>query len=226
MLAGYSLIISVLLGSEQAPPKFFGSVTLKNGVVVLEPFGGFHGATKTVGSKVNPQVISIYNSVDNKMILTGREDDTVGFEKFKKKKEAVIKKVTDKWHDTVARAKTPEEKAVKMAKPNQSDHIKAQIEDKKSKLVNMKSFIANRLKELGIEYPNYGLVLYDGNGGIPKFKSKAIESVIKNNGFQEVHYYEDRKVWLDAAESHLKTVLPEVKFIPHFITNIKDEKSL
>jgi hypothetical protein len=80
------------------------------------------------------------------------------------------------------------------------------------------------LKELGIEYPNYGLKLYSGHEGIKNFKTRTILESIAENGWNEVHFYEDRKDWLRMAEETVKEKYPEVKFVPHFISNVRNQK--
>jgi len=202
------------------------AVTLKDGIVVLEPFGGFYSSTSTIGRHLNSEVAVIYNSVDNKMILTGREDDIVKFNKWKNKKENSVRRADQQWQDAVDRADSPEKKLLKLTMPKQGDSMRIQIKKRESELTNMKIHIAKRLKELSLEYPNFGLMLYSGEGGISTFKSKAIENIVKKNGLSEVHYYEDREDWLNAAESYLQKVLPKVKFHGHLIANVKNERHL
>lgn len=84
--------------------------------------------------------------------------------------------------------------------------------------------LENALKEIGIEYPNYGLKLYSGNEGIKNFKTRIILDSIAENKWDEVHFYEDRKDWLIFAENTVKQKYPEVKFVPHFVSNVRNQK--
>lgn len=91
----------------------------------------------------------------------------------------------------------------------------------------LRSNIESRLESLGIEKPNYGLMLYPGgSAGVKQFKIDTILDSIKNEGWDEVHFYEDHKDWLDAAKEAVETTYPNVRFVPHYITNIKDSLSL
>lgn len=91
----------------------------------------------------------------------------------------------------------------------------------------LRSNIETRLEDLGIEKPNYGLMLYPGgSAGIKQFKIDTILNSIKNEGWDEVHFYEDRKDWLDSAKEAVELTYPNVRFVSHYITNIKDSLSL
>jgi hypothetical protein len=92
---------------------------------------------------------------------------------------------------------------------------------------NLRTEISQRLQDLGVEKPNYGLMLYPGGStGIQQFKINAILDSIRSEGWEEVHFYEDRKDWLDAARNAVESTFPNVIFVPHYITNIKDSQSL
>ena len=91
----------------------------------------------------------------------------------------------------------------------------------------LRSNIEQRLQELGVEKPNYGLFLYPGGStGVQQFKVNTILDSIEKNNWEEVHFYEDRKEWLEAAKNAVESAYPNVRFIPHFITNIKASLSL
>jgi hypothetical protein len=87
----------------------------------------------------------------------------------------------------------------------------------------LRSQIEKVLAEIGIEYPSYGLKMYSGNEGIKKFKARIITDSIRENGWNEVHFYEDRQDWLHYAEGVVKEQFPDVKFVPHYVSNIKNE---
>ena len=143
-------------------PRMFD---VKGGMLILQPFPGFHGDPKTLGNSINEEVYSFYKNAANKAILTGRDE-------------------------------------------------------------KLRPDITKRLSELGIELPNYGLFLYSGHMGVSMFKIQVIEDLIRKNGWTEVHFFEDRKDWLDKAAEHVHTVFPNVLFHKHFITNVKNSLSL
>lgn len=72
----------------------------------------------------------------------------------------------------------------------------------------------NKLK---IDKPEFGLKLYNSNEGISNYKNREIEKTIIDNNWDEVHFYEDRKDWLDNAALYIKEKFPKIKFIKHFI---------
>lgn len=81
------------------------------------------------------------------------------------------------------------------------------------------------LNEIGIEYPNYGLKMFkQGRDSIKQFKTETILKSIEENGWTEVNFYEDRQDWLNFAAGAVKERYPEVKFISHFVSNIRNEK--
>lgn len=87
--------------------------------------------------------------------------------------------------------------------------------------------IVKVFKELGLELPNYGLVLYQGGPkSIKDFKTDVILKTIEQNGWQEVHFYEDRPDWLYHAEGAVREKFPDVLFVPHLITNIKEKMKM
>jgi hypothetical protein len=138
----------------------------KNGVLVLKPFPGFYDAKETIGTIINPEIIPIYKSAKNKMIITGRNE-------------------------------------------------------------KMRQDIEGRLTELGIGVPNFGLHLFQGgSNGISAYKVKVIEDTIIANGWEEIHFFEDRADWLDKAEKEITEKFPEIKFHKHLVTNIKSKLTL
>ena len=64
----------------------------------------------------------------------------------------------------------------------------------------LRSQIEENLRELGVEYPNYGLKLFkQGRDSIKQFKTDTILKSISENNWKEVHFYEDRQDWLNFA---------------------------
>jgi hypothetical protein len=91
----------------------------------------------------------------------------------------------------------------------------------------LRQFILDIFKNIDLELPNYGLILYqNGRQSIKDFKTQIILDTIEANGWDEVHFYEDRSDWLYHAEGAVKEKYPEVKFIPHLITNIKEKMKM
>lgn len=137
-----------------------------NDVIIIKSFPGFHSNPDTLGTIMNSDVIKDYKKVNNKMIVTGRDE-------------------------------------------------------------NLRQNILNIFKELNLELPNFGLILYQkGNQSIKDFKTQIILDSIEANGWEEVHFYEDRPDWLYHAEGAVKEKYPMVKFIPHLITNIKEKMKM
>ena len=88
----------------------------------------------------------------------------------------------------------------------------------------LRSKLEDNLKELGVEFPNYGFELFPGGSvGIKVWKSEVILKSIEENQWEEVHYFEDRQDWLNAAEGRVKERFPNVKFVAHFVSNVKDQ---
>ena len=104
-----------------------------------------------------------------------------------------------------------------------SDYVSAQnkmiLTGRNIKLGNV---IKDRLEEMGLPFPNYGLFCYIDNGkGIKSFKSDVILDSIEQNNWQEVHFYEDKKEWLDSAEEAVLNAYPDVRFVKHYIDNVR-----
>jgi len=82
----------------------------------------------------------------------------------------------------------------------------------------LRGVIEARLKELGLDLPNYGLMLFPGSGqSVQTFKMDTILKTIEENGWDEIHFYEDRKDWLEAAQKAVQEKYPNVAFYPHLI---------
>ncbi len=115
-----------------------------------------------------------------------------------------------------------------------NDHVFQDYENATNKMVltgrneELRDKIMSIFKYLGIEYPNYGLQLYNQKLGmnIEQFKIKSILESIKQHGWDTVHFYEDRNDWLTAAQTAVSQVFPKVKFVAHLVTNIKNKRSL
>jgi hypothetical protein len=92
----------------------------------------------------------------------------------------------------------------------------------------LKGVISDRLKELGLHLPNQGLYCYPENAStsIQQFKVRTILQSIEENGWERVHFYEDRLDWLQAAKTSVEETYPSVEFIDHHVTNIHNGKSL
>ena len=134
--------------------------------LVIKSFPGFHSSPETLGKILNLDVIKDYQKANNKMIVTGRDEE-------------------------------------------------------------LRSFIVDVFKELNLELPNYGLILYQkGSQSIKDYKTEIILKTIELNNWDEVHFYEDRADWLYHAEGAVKEKFPNVKFISHLITNIKDKMKM
>lgn len=136
------------------------------GILTLKSFPGFHADPNTLGNIINEPVIKDYRAAENKMILTGRDE-------------------------------------------------------------NLLELITNRFGELNIELPNYGIKTYKaGKLSIEQFKTKTILETIKEFGWEVVHFYEDRKDWLQSAMDTCAIHFPATKFYPHLITNIKEKMKI
>jgi len=76
---------------------------------------------------------------------------------------------------------------------------------------------------IGLSEPNFGLHLHKGSseGGVPGFKANVVKQSIKENGWEEIHFYEDRLDWLKFIEEEVKKEFPAIKFHQHFVKDIK-----
>lgn len=85
--------------------------------------------------------------------------------------------------------------------------------------------IEANFQTMNLRAPSHGLKLYVGNMGIKAFKTATILKSIAENGWEIVHFYEDRKDWLDSAKEAVTTTYPNVKFVGHLVTNVHQERS-
>ncbi len=90
----------------------------------------------------------------------------------------------------------------------------------------LKPAITSRLAELGLHFPDQGLYCFNGSGSIQNFKVMTILDSIQNNGWNRVHFYEDRNDWLNAGAEAVSAKFPHVEFVKHHITNVHDAKTL
>jgi hypothetical protein len=125
--------------------------------LVLKPFPGFYDTKETLGNKINQKIVSIYESVENKMILTGRNE-------------------------------------------------------------RMRQDVEEKLKVLKISKPNFGLYLFPGGcNTIVNYKIKTIEDSILDNGWKEIHFFEDKEEWLEKAFIEITDKFSEIKFHKHLV---------
>lgn len=93
--------------------------------------------------------------------------------------------------------------------------------------IKLKHVIETRLVELGLEIPNYGIQCFPGSGmSVPNFKIDTILNTISTNNWEEIHFYEDRKDWLQSAQKAVTQAYPKVNFFPHLITLSKEIRGL
>jgi hypothetical protein len=92
---------------------------------------------------------------------------------------------------------------------------------------SLRPFIEQRLKTLGLDFPNYGLFLFPGGStSVQNYKIQTILKAIQEYNWSEIHFYEDRVDWLESAQKEVQAVFPNVKFVPHIITLSKELRSL
>jgi len=71
---------------------------------------------------------------------------------------------------------------------------------------------------IGLEKPNCGLFLYEGSkGGIQQFKADVVLDSIEANGWNEIHFFEDRGDWLDFVEKCVAEKFPDIRFHKYLI---------
>jgi hypothetical protein len=139
---------------------------VQNNILVLNSFPGFHGDQETLGWSFNEPLYDDYETAENKMILTGRNE-------------------------------------------------------------KMREKIMRILKYLGISFPNYGLKLFLGKSdNIESFKINEIMKSIKEFGWDVIHFYEDREDWLNNTETAVMHAYPEIEFVAHLVTNVKQKRKL
>ncbi|MFA5067957.1 MAG: hypothetical protein WC466_08015 [Candidatus Izemoplasmatales bacterium] len=74
----------------------------------------------------------------------------------------------------------------------------------------------------GIDLPNFGLYLFKGGRkGISDFKVETIINTIKENNWEEIHFFEDRQDWLNKAEQEVVNFFPKIKFHKHLVVSDK-----
>lgn len=78
--------------------------------------------------------------------------------------------------------------------------------------------VAKRLFDLKMPFPNFGLFMFvNGKGNVKQFKVNTILKSIEDHAWEEVHFYEDRKDWLQAVQVAVSEKFPGVKFYAHLI---------
>lgn len=111
----------------------------------------------------------------------------------------------------------------------------------------LRNEIEDNFKNIGIEYPNEGFYMFSNMpskkkvlkakkegvdmfvppyNSIKEYKSWVISNSIEKNNWDEVHFYEDRQDWLNFVEGVITSDYPDIKFVPHYVSNIKDSRSL
>lgn len=87
----------------------------------------------------------------------------------------------------------------------------------------LQSLIEERLKMLGLPYPDQGVHCFSpkDNSSIANFKASIISDSIKMNGWTEVHFYEDNQEWLDSTEKNIKELYPDIIFVKHHVVGNK-----
>lgn len=93
---------------------------------------------------------------------------------------------------------------------------------------SLQSYVEQAIVQAGFDFPNLGVHCYDSTFGlsIPLWKSKVIIDTVKKGSFEEVHFYEDKANWLKTTELALKEKFPEIIFVGHHITNVKNSRSI
>ncbi len=114
-----------------------------------------------------------------------------------------------------------------------NDEVLREYEKAKNKMILtgrqelLREALLRRLKQRNLPEPNFGLYMFPGGSeSIKAWKSKVILQAIHNNDFTEVHFYEDRLDWLDFAKNAVNEHFPDVTFVAHLITNVKENYKL
>lgn len=80
----------------------------------------------------------------------------------------------------------------------------------------MKSKVLEKLKEFGLEEPNYGLFCFPtsntSSDKIAIWKGKTIVDLIKKTGFKRVKFYDDKSKWVNKVTEIVKSELPDIDF--------------
>jgi hypothetical protein len=87
--------------------------------------------------------------------------------------------------------------------------------------------VESNLLNLGVEIPNFGLHLFPGGQqSIVQYKTKVLINSTIANGWDEIHFFEDRVDWLDIVEKGVLQEFPSIKFYKHLVTTMKSKLSL
>jgi FMN phosphatase YigB (HAD superfamily) len=85
------------------------------------------------------------------------------------------------------------------------------------RIITVKPKIKNKLKELELEEPNWGLHCYPSTveslDRVATWKAKTIVELIKKSGFKKARFYEDKSKWLNKVKLEVAKNLPDVEFI-------------
>lgn len=82
--------------------------------------------------------------------------------------------------------------------------------------------ILKMLRFLNMTEPNQGLMLWPGKPKIMEWKAQVIVKAASTSKWNEIHFYEDRADWLGYATEAMIKSYPNIKFVPHHITNIDE----
>ena len=70
---------------------------------------------------------------------------------------------------------------------------------------------------LNLEFPNFGLYLFDGRKTIREFKLNTLVDSVKKNNWTEVHLWEDNEDWLNFIANEMKILYPNINFFKHLV---------
>lgn len=78
----------------------------------------------------------------------------------------------------------------------------------------IKDKIEESIKNLGIEYPNYGLHCYPSRTNVPvwKWKANKIIKIVSDNNFSEAKFYDDNSKSVNRIDKIIKEELPNLKW--------------
>jgi hypothetical protein len=84
------------------------------------------------------------------------------------------------------------------------------------RIEDMKLKVEESLDKLGLDRPNWGLFCFpnkDESGDkVPTWKGKTIVKLIKESGFKNVKFYDDKSKWVNKVVEIVKQELPEINF--------------
>jgi hypothetical protein len=86
----------------------------------------------------------------------------------------------------------------------------------------MRVHILKMLNFLSMREPNEGLMLWPSKPSIMEWKTEVILRTAATGKWNVIHFYEDRADWLGFAVEAMKKSYPNIKFVPHHITNINE----